>query len=114
MSNIRQGRRRWVGSTLCIQPGIHVIGPESKQTAQLDRLGEVAASGVAVIDGLLGQPEIGGERLRGEEMLHMSLTERNHMTAFSIGASYLHLLQSRQAPELSAHSRRAQPPSTGS
>jgi len=96
MSTIQPGRRRRVGVPLCIQPNINISGSKSKQAAQLDRIRKVAAVGVAVIDGLLSQPEIGGKRLGREELVHGSLAECNHMTAFSIGATYRHLPRVRE------------------
>lgn len=50
--------------SLCSQPAFHVVSAEAQQTAQLERFGEVAAAGMAVIDGLLGQPKIGSECFR--------------------------------------------------
>lgn len=40
--------------------------------AELDDLGEVSAGSVAVINGLLGQSKVGGERFGREELLHGS------------------------------------------
>jgi hypothetical protein len=59
-----------VGLTFCVQPSVDVVGPEAKQVAELDGLGQVAAAGMAVVDSLLGQAEIRGERSRREELLH--------------------------------------------
>jgi hypothetical protein len=59
------------GLTLCIQPNIDVVGAETKQVAELDGLGQVATSGMAVIDSLLGQAEMSGERSKREELLHV-------------------------------------------
>jgi hypothetical protein len=39
--------------------------------AELDGLGQVATSGMAVIDSLLGQAEMSGERSKREELLHV-------------------------------------------
>lgn len=66
------GRRRGLWPTLRLQPGIDVTGLETEQMAELDGLWKVAATGVAVVDSLLSQPEVGGERLGREELMHGS------------------------------------------
>lgn len=93
LASSRQRYHRCVGLTLCIQPGIDISRPKAKQLAELDGVGKVPASGMAVVDGLLGQPKIGCERFGREELLHGSrYWVRSHTTAFSICARYPRLL----------------------
>lgn len=59
--------------------------------AELDGLRKVTTFGMAVVDSLLGQPEVGGECFRGEELVHGSRCWAQSHDCIQYRRVYLHL-----------------------